>query len=130
MRFVRCLLITLVSVLPAAVAGPVILKASRMFDGDSDHLASRGLVVVVAGKIQGVGAGAPVPEGAEVIDLGDATLGIANRLGTLEAGKIAGVVAVPGDPTTGTHQTGKALFVMKDGVIYRNDRAKGGRASN
>jgi imidazolonepropionase-like amidohydrolase len=50
-------------------------------------------------------------------------LGIANRLGTLEAGKIADVVAVPGDPTADIHQTEKVLFVMKDGVIYRNDRA-------
>jgi imidazolonepropionase-like amidohydrolase len=74
MHFVTWLLITLVSVLPAAAAGPIVLKASRMFDGASGHLASPGLVVVVAGKIQGVGAGAPVPEGAEVIDLGDATL--------------------------------------------------------
>ena len=104
MRFARCLLITLVSVLPAAVAGPVVLKASRMFDGASDHLASPGLVVVVAGRIQGVGAGAPVPEGAEIIDLGD--------------------------PTAGIHQTERVLVVMKDGVVYRNDRAKGRWASN
>jgi imidazolonepropionase-like amidohydrolase len=58
----------------ALAAGPVVLKASRMFDGRSDGLTSPGLVVIVAGKIQGVGAGAPIPSGAEVIDLGDATL--------------------------------------------------------
>ncbi len=60
--------------MPAPAAGPIVLKASRMFDGALDHLVTPGLVVVVAGKIQGVGAGAPLPEGAEVIDLGDATL--------------------------------------------------------
>src|SRR5437588_3369939 len=55
-------------------AGPAVVKANRMFDGKSDRLISPGLVVVVAGKIQGVGANAPIPAGAEVIDLGDATL--------------------------------------------------------
>ncbi|HLM99649.1 MAG TPA: amidohydrolase family protein [Bryobacteraceae bacterium] len=53
-------------------------------------------------------------------------LGLANKLGTLEAGKIADVIAVPGDPTVDIHQTEKVLFVMKEGVIYRNDRAPGG----
>jgi imidazolonepropionase-like amidohydrolase len=52
-------------------------------------------------------------------------LGVANRLGTLEAGKIADVVAVPGDPGADIHQTEKVFFVMKDGVIYRNDRDTG-----
>src|SRR5713101_7327990 len=45
-----------------------------MFDGKSNALAAPGLVVIADGKIAGVGAGASVPVGAEVIDLGDATL--------------------------------------------------------
>lgn len=52
----------------------IVIKAARMFDGKSDRVVSPGLVVVVDGKIQGVGASARVPAGAEVIDLGDATL--------------------------------------------------------
>jgi len=51
-----------------------VLKAARMFDGKSDALTMPGLVVVRDGKIAGVGANASVPEGAETIDLGDATL--------------------------------------------------------
>jgi len=51
-----------------------VLKAARLFDGKSDSLAMPGLVVVQDGKIAGVGASASVPDGAEVIDLGDATL--------------------------------------------------------
>jgi imidazolonepropionase-like amidohydrolase len=51
-----------------------VLKAARMFDGKSSALAAPGLVVIADGKIAGVGAGASVPVGAEVIDLGDATL--------------------------------------------------------
>src|SRR5712691_11031356 len=51
-----------------------VLKAARMFDGKSNALATPGLVVVTDGKITAVGAKAAVPAGAEVIDLGDATL--------------------------------------------------------
>ncbi len=52
----------------------IIVKAARMFDGKSDALVKPGMVVVTDGKITAVGAGATVPAGAEVIDLGDATL--------------------------------------------------------
>jgi len=48
--------------------------------------------------------------------------GLADRLGTLEAGKIADVVAVPGDPTTDIRQTQKVFFVMKEGTVYRHDK--------
>jgi imidazolonepropionase-like amidohydrolase len=48
-------------------------------------------------------------------------LGVQNRIGTLEAGKVADVIAMPGDPTQNIRQTEKVFFVMKDGVIYRND---------
>ena len=51
-----------------------VLKAARLFDGKSDVLVSPGLVIITAGRIVGVGSSAPVPAGAEVIDLGDATL--------------------------------------------------------
>ena len=56
----------------APPAKTLVLKAARMFDGRSDRTVSPGLVVVENGKIASVG-GAP-PAGAEVIDLGDATL--------------------------------------------------------
>src|SRR5580692_6771490 len=52
----------------------VVLKAARMFDGKSDSLTSPGLVVITHKKITAVGSGASVPAGAQVIDLGDATL--------------------------------------------------------
>jgi hypothetical protein len=32
------------------------------------------------------------------------------------------VVAVPGDPVQNIRQTEHVFFVMKEGVIYRNDR--------
>jgi imidazolonepropionase-like amidohydrolase len=50
-------------------------------------------------------------------------LGVADRLGTLEAGKLADVIAVPGDPTKDVRTTEQVFFVMKDGAVHRNDRA-------
>jgi imidazolonepropionase-like amidohydrolase len=48
-------------------------------------------------------------------------LGLADKIGTLEAGKLADIVAVPGDPTQNIRQTEHVFFVMKEGVIFRND---------
>ena len=48
-------------------------------------------------------------------------LGMTDKIGTLESGKFADVVAVPGDPLENIRQTEHVFFVMKDGVIYRND---------
>jgi imidazolonepropionase-like amidohydrolase len=52
----------------------IVLKAARMFDGKSNSLTTPGLVVITDNKITAVGSGASVPAGAQVIDLGDATL--------------------------------------------------------
>jgi imidazolonepropionase-like amidohydrolase len=52
----------------------IVLKAARMFDGKSNSLTTPGLVVITGNKITAVGSGATVPAGAQVIDLGDATL--------------------------------------------------------
>jgi imidazolonepropionase-like amidohydrolase len=66
--------------LPAAIhaqqpgSKTYVLKAARMFDGKSNTMAKPGVVVVSNGKIVGVGENAAIPAGAEVIDLGDATL--------------------------------------------------------
>ena len=40
-------------------------------------------------------------------------------LGTIEAGKIADIVAVPGDPTTDIALLHQVNFVMKEGTVYR-----------
>jgi len=50
-------------------------------------------------------------------------LGLADKIGTLEAGKLADVVAVPGDPLQNIRQTEHVFFVMKEGVIYKNEPA-------
>lgn len=50
-------------------------------------------------------------------------LGIGDQVGTLEPGKEADLIAVPGDVLADVHATERALFVMKSGQVYRNDRA-------
>jgi len=49
-------------------------------------------------------------------------LGIADRVGTLETNKLADIVAVPGDPLQNIRQTEHVFFVMKEGVIYKNEK--------
>jgi imidazolonepropionase-like amidohydrolase len=47
-------------------------------------------------------------------------LGISQKLGTLEKGKLADVIAMPGDPTQDITATERVSFVMKEGKIIRN----------
>jgi imidazolonepropionase-like amidohydrolase len=75
-----------------------VLKAARMFDGKSEALVTPGLVVVTEMKIVAVGAGATIPPGAEVIELGDATL-------------------LPGFIDAHTHLTGEASDDWKQDVL-------------
>ena len=49
-------------------------------------------------------------------------LGLSSKIGTLETGKLADVVAVPGDPLQNIRQTERVFFVMKEGVVYRNEK--------
>jgi imidazolonepropionase-like amidohydrolase len=46
-------------------------------------------------------------------------LGIAQKVGTLEKGKLADVIAVPGDATADITATERVSFVMKEGRIIR-----------
>jgi len=71
---VACMLTVVANGQEKKAAKTYVLKAARMFDGKSDSLTTPGLVIVRDGKIVAVGANANVPEGAETIELGDATL--------------------------------------------------------
>jgi len=46
-------------------------------------------------------------------------LGMKDQLGSIEVGKLADIVAVDGDPLTDSKVFGKVVFVMKDGVVYK-----------
>jgi imidazolonepropionase-like amidohydrolase len=46
-------------------------------------------------------------------------LGMADQLGSIEAGKIADIVGVPGNPLDDVHVLERVSFVMKEGVVFR-----------
>jgi len=48
--------------------------------------------------------------------------GVDDKLGTLEVGKLADVIAVPGDPSRDITAVERVFFVMKDGAVVRNDK--------
>ncbi|HEX6171716.1 MAG TPA: amidohydrolase family protein, partial [Chitinophagaceae bacterium] len=50
-------------------------------------------------------------------------LGMKDQLGSIEVGKLADIVAVDGDPLTDPKAFGKIVFVMKDGVVYKQQAA-------
>jgi imidazolonepropionase-like amidohydrolase len=50
-------------------------------------------------------------------------LGWQDRIGAIEPGKFADVVAVTGDPVTDITELERVRFVMKNGEVVRNDFA-------
>jgi imidazolonepropionase-like amidohydrolase len=50
-------------------------------------------------------------------------LGIADQVGSVQAGRYADIVAVAGDPLRDTEQFEQVSFVMKGGVVYRDHGA-------
>jgi imidazolonepropionase-like amidohydrolase len=70
-----------------------------------------------------VEAGLPPAEALRAATVNAAELlGLSDRLGSLEPGKLADIVAVPGNPLQDIRATQKVFFVMKEGVIHRHDR--------
>jgi imidazolonepropionase-like amidohydrolase len=62
--------------------------------------------------MQAIRAGTAVP--AELLGWGD-------KVGTIEAGKWADVVAVSGDPLKDITELANVKFVMKGGAVYKNE---------
>src|SRR5206468_8571593 len=69
-----CLILLCFGVSALAADQSVVLKAARMFDGKSNALVQNAVVIVQRDKIIDAGSNLPIPNGAQVIDLGDATL--------------------------------------------------------
>ena len=51
-------------------------------------------------------------------------IGWSDRVGTLEVGKLADIVAVPGDPLRDIRVMERVGFVMKGGIVYREELAQ------
>ena len=47
-------------------------------------------------------------------------LGVEDRLGTLEEGKVADIVAMPGDAIDDITATERVSFVMKEGIVVKS----------
>ena len=54
---------------------------------------------------------------------GAALLNWSDRIGTIEPGKFADIIAIDGDPIQNINAIEKVVFVMKDGVTFKNDLA-------
>jgi imidazolonepropionase-like amidohydrolase len=46
-------------------------------------------------------------------------LGEKDKLGSIETGKWADIIAVDGDPLTNSQVFSKVIFIMKDGAVYK-----------
>jgi len=46
---------------------------------------------------------------------------LGNQIGYVEKGRFADIVAVSGDPLTDITEMERVKFVMKGGVVFRND---------
>jgi imidazolonepropionase-like amidohydrolase len=67
-------------------------------------------------------AGMPAMEAIKCATVNASELiGISEKAGTIESGKWADIVAVEGDPTQDIHAMGQVRFVMKEGVVYKNE---------
>ena len=65
-------------------------------------------------------AGMPPMEAIKAATIGAAELlGEKDKLGSIEVGKLADIIAVDGDPLKDPLVFGKVVFVMKDGVVYK-----------
>jgi imidazolonepropionase-like amidohydrolase len=51
-------------------------------------------------------------------------LGKTDSLGTIEAGKLADLIAVSGDPLADITELQRVKFVMKDGTVFKNEFQK------
>src|SRR5439155_3388691 len=69
-----CLILLCFGVSALAADQSVVLKAARMFDGKSNALVQNAVVIVQRDKIIDAGSNLPIPNGAQVIHLGAATL--------------------------------------------------------
>jgi imidazolonepropionase-like amidohydrolase len=98
--------------LPAAIASGVKIAYGTDI-GEGDHTME--FTLLIANGMQPVEAIWAATRNAA--DL----LGVAGRLGSIEAGHLADIVAVERDPISNPETLRRVVFVMKGGVVFRED---------
>jgi imidazolonepropionase-like amidohydrolase len=83
--------------------------------GEGDHTAEFGLLIA-NGLSSTQALFAATRNAADLI-------GASDRIGSVQAGRYADLVATPGDPLQDPVQFKRVSFVMKGGVIYRRNAA-------
>jgi imidazolonepropionase-like amidohydrolase len=89
---------------PAGSVKTTAVKCGHLIDVKAGTSLAGAVILIENGRITAAGPGVKVPAGARVIDLGDATvdaadlLGWQTQVGSLEPGRYADLIAVPGDP--------------------------------
>ena len=69
-----------------------------------------------------VEAGMPAIEALlSAMQVNASIIGMGDKVGSVETGKLADIVAVNENPTTNIKTMEKITFVMKDGVVYKNE---------
>lgn len=66
-------------------------------------------------------AGMPILEAIRAATLSASDLLGDDRIGVIEKDKLADIIAVDGDPVKDVNSMGRVKFVMKNGVVYKND---------
>lgn len=67
-------------------------------------------------------AGMPVLEAIKCATVNASELlGVSDITGTIEKGKSADIIALDGDPVKDVQSLGRVKFVMKEGVVYKNE---------
>ncbi|MFT3827017.1 MAG: amidohydrolase family protein [Chitinophagaceae bacterium] len=67
-------------------------------------------------------AGMPAMEAIQAATVSAADLlGVSDILGSITTGKLADIIAIEGDPTKDIQAMGRVKFVMKDGVVYKQE---------
>lgn len=93
---------------------PVKMAFGTDLDGNHERAADEFVWMVRYGMAPLVALRSATSEAAHL-------LGWEDRLGTLEPGKLADVVAVKGNPADDISAMKRVIFVMKDGTEYRHE---------
>lgn len=90
------------------------LKIAVGIDDEPQYLPKEVEALVRGGMTPLQALQAATINGAELLNWSD-------RIGTIEPGKFADIIAIDGDPTQDINAVEKVVFVMKDGVVLKND---------